>query len=379
MTGMETTAAFRHFVCADCDETFTADAIEERCPSCDGVLVARYDHDERDDPTVPPLPFARERTVSIDEGGTPATDCPTLADELGIDRLLVKDEGRNPTGAVTDRGLALAVTAAALSGAEDVTLPTTGGGGQSAAAYAGRAGLDSHSYVPTRSPFVNKAMINVHGGDMNVVEGRYPDALAVYEDDRDAAWFPVGPASPYRHEGVKTIGYELLLDHGTVPDAVVVPAGHGIVLTAIHSAIEELRATDTVADGPTLYAAQPEGCVPIVDACGTADDVIPEAQPDTIVGPLEVPDPALGEHAVAAIDETGGSAVAVEDSEALQAAVDAASTAGPELSGTGGVALAGARDLADHFADDATVAVVNPVAGSKEDDLLRSHLMSQGL
>jgi len=376
---METTPVFRHFACADCGESFDPDDIEERCPSCTGVLVAQYDHDAREDPAEPPLPFTDDSAVTIDEGATPATDCPALADELGVDRLLVKDEGRNPTGAVTDRGLAVAVTAAMQSGATDVALPTTGNGGQSAAAYAGRAGLDSNSYVPSRCPFVNKAMINVHGGDMNVVEGRYPDALEVYDDDHDDAWFPAGPVSPYRREGVKALGYELLTDDETVPDAVVVPAGHGIVLAAIHTAVEELAAAGALDGTPTLYAAQPEGCAPIVDACGTADDVVPEEQPDTIVGPLEVPEPALGEHAVAAVDETGGRGVAVEDSDALQAAVDAANVAGLELSGTGGVALAGARELAETFDADATVALVNPVAGSKEDDLLRSHLMSQGI
>jgi len=377
---METSRAFRHFACADCGESFDADEIEARCPSCAGVLAAEYDHDAREDPTEPPLPVARERLLTIDEGETPATDCPSLAEEVGVERLLVKDEGRNPTGAVADRGLSVAVTAAALAGAEDVALPTTGNGGQSAAAYAGRAGLDSHSYVPTRSPFVNKAMINVHGGDMNVVEGRYPDALGAYEDGREEAWFPVGPDSPYRREGVKSLGYELLAGaEEAIPDAIVVPVGHGIVLAAIHTAIEELTATSVLGSTPSLYAAQPDGCSPVVDACGTADDVVPDEQPDTIVGPLEVPNPALGERAVAAVDETGGRGVAVEDSDGLQAAVDAASEAGVELSTAGGVALAGVSELADDFDDDATVALVNPVAGSKEDDLLRSHLMSQGI
>ncbi|MBO4246689.1 pyridoxal-phosphate dependent enzyme [Halomicrobium sp. IBSBa] len=372
---METSPAFREFACADCEETFEPHEIELRCPACGGLLVARYDHDARTEPTRPPLPLARERLHSLDEGGTPATDCPTLADEIGADRLLLKDEGRNPTGAVTDRGLAVAVSAGAAVGADAVSLPTTGNGGQSAAAYAGRAGVASHSYVPSRCPFVNKAMINVHGGEMNVVEGRYPDALAAYEDS-DAERFPVGPSSPYRRAGVKGLGYELLT--GPAPSAIVVPTGHGIVLAAIHAAIEELREAGTLDVTPRLYAAQPAGCAPVVDACGTADAVAATEQPDTIVGPLEVPDPAVGSLAVAAVDETGGRGVAVSDSDALQAAVDAAGTAGVELSATGGVALAGARELAAEF-DEGTVALVNPVAGSKEDDLLRSHLMSQGI
>jgi threonine synthase len=374
---METSSAFHAFACVDCEESFAADEIETACPSCGGLLVAQYDHEARQDATRPPLPVAP--VASMDEGATPATECPTLAEELGVDALLIKDEGRNPTGSVTDRGLAVAVAAASVAGAEDVALPTTGNGGQSAAAYAGRVGLDSHSYVPTRSPFVNKAMINVHGGDMNVVEGRYPDALDAYESGAEGEWFGVGPASPYRREGVKALGYELLAGEGEPPAAIVVPASHGSVLAGLHSAVEELRASGDLDTAPTLYAAQPAGCAPIADACGTADPVAAVEHPDTIVGPLEVPDPAVGELAVAAVDETGGRGVAVEDSDALQAAVDAASTAGVELGATGGVALAAARELADEFDADETVALVNPVAGSKEDDLLRSHLMSQGI
>jgi len=381
MAGMETTPGFREFECVECSATFDADEIEARCPSCDGVLVARYDlpaGEGENGLASPPLPFASDAVVSIDEGTTPATDCPTLAEEVGVDRLRIKDEGRNPTGAITDRGVAVAVGAARERGAEDVALPTTGNGGQSAAAYAGRAGLESHSYVPSRCPFVNKAMINVHGGEMNVVEGRYPDALDAYESGHEEGWAAVGPASPYRREGLKGLYYELVGDEGS-PDAIAVPAGHGTVIAAIHSAIEEVQAADVVAETPRLYAAQPSGCAPIATACETGGDIEPESQPDTIVGPLEVPDPEVGTLAVDAVEATGGTGVAVSDEDALQAAVDAASTTGIEMSATGGVALAGVRELADEFGPTENVVVVNPVAGSKEDDLLRSHLMSRGL
>ncbi|PSP94886.1 pyridoxal-5'-phosphate-dependent protein subunit beta [Halobacteriales archaeon QS_4_62_28] len=379
---METTSGFREFECTACTATFDAERVETRCPSCAAVLVARYDlsvDGDKDRPAAPPLPVPGDALVSINEGETPATDCETLAEEIGIDRLRIKDEGRNPTGAVTDRGIAVAISAATQRGADDVALPTTGNGGQSAAAYAGRAGLGSHSYVPARCPFVNKAMINVHGGDMNVVEGRYPDALDAYESGHEDGWAAIGPASPYRREGLKGLYYELVGDGSPVPDAIVVPAGHGIVVAAIHSAIEELQAADVVAETPRLYAVQPTGCAPIATACETGSDIESESQPDTIVGPLEVPDPAVGTLAVDAVEATGGTGVTVSDEDALQAAVDAASTTGIEMSATGGVALAGVRERTDEFDSMENVVVVNPVAGSKEDDLLRSHLMSQGL
>lgn len=396
---MDTTTAFRGLRCTDCGATFDPPAAEYRCPDCDGVLEATYDREESIDvetiearDAVGParyaefLPFAPEATVSIDEGATPSVSCSDLAGELGVDDLLIKDEGRNPTGAMADRGLSLAVTAAVQQGATDVALPTTGNGGQSAAAYAGRAGIDSHSFVPTRCPFVNKAMVNVHGGDMNVVEGRYGDALAAYENGRteepEAEWAPVGPASAYRREGAKTIYFELAesLDW-SAPDAVVVPTGHGIALGGIHAAVSDLTDAGLVDGTPRLYAVQPDGCPPVYDRWAGQDALDSVESPDTIVGPLEVGDPAAGDLAVDAIEATGGRAVVVDDDAILEAGADAASDTGVEVGATGGVAVAGARTLANDGAFDAddTVVLVNPVAGSKEADLLRSYLMSQGM
>ncbi len=380
--------------CVECSATFGPDGAGYRCPNCAGLLEVSNPPADVDAATVESrdvvgpyryaefLPFAREVAVTMDEGATPQVSCPGLADELGVDAVLLKDEGRNPTGSLADRGLSLAVTAAVRRGASDVALPTTGNGGQSAAAYAGRAGVDSHSFVPTRCPFVNKAMVNVHGGDMTVVEGRYGDALDAYEERSDGAWAPVGPASPYRREGAKTLYFELVESLGwSAPDAVVVPTGNGIVLAAVHAAIDDLATAGLVDERPRLYAVQPEGCAPVVAAHETGGSVEPVDVPDTIVGPLEVADPSCGDLAVDAVAATDGDAVAVDDDALLEGAADAASGTGVEVGATGGVAVAGARTLAedDAFDGDETVALVNPVAGSKEADLLRSYLMSQGM
>ncbi|WP_226012789.1 threonine synthase [Halomicrobium salinisoli] len=388
---MDATTAFRGLECLDCGAT--APDGSYRCPDCGGLLRASYDLDavpgadalDGRDPgpyrVAELLPFSRDHAVTMDEGATPATACPTLADEFGVDELLVKDEGRNPTGAATDRGLSLAVTAARDGDAAAVALPTTGNGGQSAAAHAGRAGLDSHSFVPSRCPFVNKAMINVHGGDMNVVEGRYPDAVEAYEGGREDEWTPVGPASPYRREGLKGIYFEVAATLSwSAPDALVVPTGHGTALAAIHAAATQLADAGVVDETPRLYAAQPTGCAPVVDAVADGE-VSPEEQPDSIVGSLEVPDPVLGDRAAAAVRESDGEGVAVDDDDALAAAVDAAGDTGLEVSATGGVGVAAARKLADlgAFDGDDAVVVVNPVAGGKENDVLRSHLMSRGV
>jgi threonine synthase len=392
---MPTSSAFTGLACRDCEARLDAAVVGTACPECGGSLAATYE--PIDEPDLDALindeesgiaryatllPFDTDTLVSMSEGETPAIDAPGLAANLGVDRLLIKDEGRNPTGAVTDRGLAVATSAAASVGAEHIELPTTGNGGQSAAAYAGRAGLDSRSFVPTRSPFVNKAMVNVHGGDMRVVEGRYGDAHDTYETNRDEDAVAVGPGSPYRREGQKTLLLELLetLD-GAAPDAIIVPAGHGTILAGIHAAIMSLQAGGILTDSPRLYAVQPAGCDPIAAAVPGDGDIDPVDTPDTIVGPLEVAAPADGALAVEAVAATDGRGIAVDDESLLEAAVDAGSQTGIEVGATGGTAIAGARRLAADgaFESSDTVVCINPVAASKESDLLRSYLMGQGM
>jgi len=392
---MQTTDGFAGLRCMDCERTFEAD--NHRCPDCAGVLAPVYDDDSLHeahqrlasgpeagvgiDRFASVLPFEAETITTIGEGLTPTVSAPSLADRVGVDSVLVKDEARNTTGGIADRGIALAVTAAAHQSATDVALPTTGNAGQAAAAYAARAGLDSHSFVPTRSTFANKAMINVQGGDMNVVGGRYPDAVDAFEDS-DEKWYSLAPfETPYRHEGQKTIAYELFSRHAELPEAIVHPTSHGTVLLGLYRGFRELQGTGAIDRIPRLYAAQPAGCAPIVEAhdAGSSEPVAVDS-PDTISGPLEVPDPAGGRYALEAIDATGGGAVAVTDEELLEAAVSLAQ-AGVPTSATGGVAISGAEQLADDGAFDSgeTVLLLNPATANRESDILRSHLMRKGV
>ena len=169
--------SFEGFRCADCGATATGEGATT-CPDCNGALDATYDLDELvgGPPADRPGDLLPVAPVGMGEGETPLVEAPRLAEELDVGTLRLKDEGHNPTGSVVDRGMALAVTAARERGVSDVALPSMGNGGQAAAAYAARAGLDCEAFVPSRVPFVNKAMVNVHGGGMSVVEGRYADA-----------------------------------------------------------------------------------------------------------------------------------------------------------------------------------------------------------
>lgn len=408
---MHTTEAFAGLACLDCESAFGPE-ISHRCPDCGGPLAPTYDEDAlteahtrlfSDSNQNTPEPTQREATQglgrfapvlpfptlpSLAEGSTPLVDCPTLTDAYGVGRVLLKDEGRNATGGLVDRELVLAVEAARQHGATTVALPTTGNAGQAAAAYAARAGLELEAFVPSRSTFDTKAMINVHGGEMSVVGGRYPDAVGAFESEREATeraddegWYSLAPfETPYRHEGSKTLAYELVETLGEPPDALVVPTGHGTELVGLYRGFEELVATDTIASPPRLYVAQPADCAPVVDAWETGGSVAPVEYPDTICGTLEIPDPAGGSYVLDALDATDGGAVAPTDHASLDAALALAGNGVP-VSATGGVGVAGLALLAENgaFDPDETVVLVDPATANRETDLLRSRLMSKGI
>ncbi|NHX35935.1 MULTISPECIES: threonine synthase [Halolamina] len=393
---METTDAFVGLDCIDCGERFDAGTATHRCPDCGGILDPAYDYDAVDvtreafenepfdslwryDAL---LPFPRESAVSLGEGATPLVECPTLADAMGVGEVYIKDEGHNPTGTFKDRGQTGAVTAAAQHGADTIALNTAGNAGQAAAAYAARTGMDSHVWMAERAGYTQKAMVEVHGGELHVVEGEITDAGAGYaERMAQEDWYSTKTfVTPYRHETKKTMLYETVeqLDW-KVPDAVVYPTGGGVGLVGMHKGAKEFRDLDLIDDLPGMYAAQAAGCAPVVKAWEEGKS-IHEAWGDenisTVLNGIAVPDPGASPMILDALEESGGGAVAASDEAILDAAVEIARTEGVEMGATCAAAAAGAFDLAesgDLGADD-TVVLLNTGAGNKDVDTLRSHL-----
>ncbi|WP_435317796.1 threonine synthase [Haloarchaeobius sp. TZWSO28] len=399
---METTDAFVGLDCVSCGDRFDAAVATHRCPECGGILDPAYDYDSlelwRDELESRRfdsqwryeelLPFTRSAAVSMDEGATPLVPCPDLADELGVGQVYLKDEGRNPTGTFKDRGQSVAVTAAVQHEASDVALASAGNAGQAAAAYAARADLDSHVFLPARAGFTNKAMVNVHGGDMTVVGGRISEAGAAYEDamadEENAHWYSLQTfQTPYRHEGKKTMYYEVVeqLDW-EVPDAVVYPTGGGVGLIGMYKAATEFRDLDLTDGIPGFYAAQAEGCAPIVTAFDDGrDEHEPWEHPDTICGGIEIPNPGASPWILEALRESNGGAVATSDSDILDAAITVAQNEGLEMGATCAAAASGAWELSQRgeFGEDDTIVLMNTGTGNKDDDVLRSHLMGKGI
>ncbi|MFD1641030.1 threonine synthase [Halohasta litorea] len=396
---MELTPAFSGLVCTDCGSNFTVD-VDQRCPDCEGVLEPTYEYD-----SVTPadlfdggtttgqwrfdalLPFGRDSAVTAAEGETPLVAADRLVDELGVGEVYIKDEGRNPTGTVYDRGMSLAVTA--LSDHDDpdslepLALASTGNSGQSAAAYVGRLGLRSYAFVPSRSAFSNKAMINVHGGQMRVVGGRYADAASAVDDQLATDYYSLQEfTTPYRHEGAKTVAFELYADLDELPDVVFIPTSTGELVAGIAKGFEELTEIGATEETPTIVAVQPTSCGPIAAAFDRGlDEPEPWAHPDTIIGELEVTDPAGGAEAVDALRRLDGAAVTVDDSDSLESATAIAQHEVIEMGAAGGAAAAGAWNWqeADQFSGDETVVLLNTESAVKTPDVLRSHLMGQGV
>ena len=396
---MQTTDAFAGLDCVDCGERFDAETATHNCPDCGGILDPAYDYDAVDltraDIEAEPfdslwrydalLPFPREAAVSLGEGATPLVECPNLADAMGVGEVYFKDEGHNPTGTFKDRGQTGALTAAAQHDADTVALNTAGNAGQAAAAYAARAGMDAHVWLPERAGYTQKAMVEVHGGELHVVEGEITDAGAAYaERMADEDWYSAKTfVTPYRHETKKSMVYETIeqLDW-EVPDAVVYPTGGGVGLVGMHKGATEFRDLGLTDELPAMYAAQAEGCAPVVRAWEEGESVHEAWGGDnitTVLNGIAVPDPGASPLILDALEESGGGAVATSDEDVLDAAIEIAQTEGLEMGATCAAAASGAFELAaeGELGEDDTVVLLNTGAGSKDVDTLRSHLGEQ--
>lgn len=376
--------------CPGC--AIVVDSEVDNCPECGGPSSFTYDlNTEADRLSVTDrndlwryerfLPLAAVPEPTRKEGNTPLCGSSWLREELGVSAAYIKDEGRNPTGHCSDRDMAVVGQSVHSRDNATVSISSPGRSAVATAAAAASHGVDCVAYVPSRAPFGVKALVNVHGADMTVVPGRYAEARRAYEDSAtDTDWVAAGPTgTPLAREGRKTIYFEILeaLDW-TVPDIVVVPAGSGIMASAIAIASEQTRQLGLVDRIPRIGVIQPAGCAPIVEAVQSGSSVSEWASPDTICGELEIPIPGSGDQAVRAVEKSGGSARSVPDPAALEAAVQIAQQDGLEVSVAGGVGIAGATDLEDLDQSD-TVVVINPGSASIDADVLRSHLMGQGV
>jgi threonine synthase len=264
--------------------------------------------------------------VTLGEAMTPLVALGKLAKGLGGGELLVKDEGRLPTGSFKARGLVMAVSMAKALGIKHMAMPTNGNAGAALAAYASRAGIKTTVFCPEDTPEVNVSEIELQGATVYRVNGLIDDCgKIVGEGKAKAGWFDTSTLKePYRIEGKKTMGLELAEQLGwDVPDVILYPTGGGTGLIGMWKAFAELEAIGFIGSKrPRMVAVQAAGCAPMVRAYEAGAEHAPRWEnAHTIAAGIRVPQ-AVGDFLILrAVRESKGFAIAVTD-EAISAGLD---------------------------------------------------------
>ncbi len=386
-TPMPDASTLTHLQCSQptCATTVDYSPAKNLCPECRAPLLARYDLEAARRSFSLGALANRERSmwrysevlpkatpVSLGEGLTPLLHARRYGERLGLENLLVKDEGLNPTGSFKARGLSAAVSMAKALGVETIALPTAGNAGGAAAAYAAQAGLRCVVAMPADTPKANVVEARAFGADVRLVDGLISDCgKLIAAKVAEEGWYEVATLKePYRIEGKKTMGYELWEElGGKLPDVIVYPTGGGVGLIGMCKAFDELQSMGFIdRKRPRMIAVQAEGCAPIVrafDAHAAASEFWEGAT--TVASGLRVPK-ALGDFIVLAdIYATGGEAVTAGDTELMRACRDLANLEGVFAAPEGGAGLVAVEKLVERgkIARDEVVVVFNTGSGYK--------------
>ncbi len=288
------------------------------------------------------LPVRRTTSiVSLGEIETPLIAIP----RAGGPKVLVKDEGRLPTGSFKARGLGMAVAMARELGVTRISMPTNGNAGAALAAYASRCGIETIIFAPEETPEINIREIAAQGARVYRVNGQIDECGAlVGRGAAEGRWFDFSTLKePYRIEGKKTMGLELAAQLGwQLPDAIFYPTGGGTGLIGMWKAFDELEALGWIGSKrPRMYAVQASGCAPIVRAFEAGEEHAERWEgAATIAAGIRVPK-AVGDFLILrAVRASGGAALAVGDPAILGAVDDAAKKDGLLLCPEGGATLA---------------------------------------
>jgi threonine synthase len=333
-TGGDLPTFVTHLECGLTGERYEADVIQGLSKAGRPLLV-RYDLDgvakalTKDALAARPqtlwryrelLPVRRpENIVSLGEIVTPLVSLPRIAAQLAPGgEILIKDEGRLPTGSFKARGLVMAVSMAKELGIKSMAMPTNGNAGAAMAAYCARAGMKAYVFCPDDTPAVNVREIAMQGAEVFLVNGLIDDCgRLVAEGERELGWFNCSTLrEPYRIEGKKTMGLELAEQLGwEMPDVIFYPTGGGTGLIGMWKAFDELEKMGWIGSKrPRMVAVQAAGCAPMVKAWEDGVEHAPRWQDaHTFAAGIRVP-VAVGDFLILrAVRESGGFAIAVDD------------------------------------------------------------------
>src|SRR5436305_6049073 len=364
--------------CSRCDATFAIRELMNLCPNDGAPLLVRYDiaksPELRDEIRTRPATMWRYREllpvddateiVTLGEGITP------LLPSRVMKNVFIKDESKNPTRSFKSRGMAAAVTLAKALGAKSLAAPTAGNAGAALSAYGARAGLPVFVAMPRDTPQSIVDECRGYGAEVEMVAGVITDAgKRVQQFIADNGGFDLSTLKePYRVEGKKIMGYELLEDLGRLPDAILYPTGGGTGRIGMWKAFDEMQRLGWIGDErPRMFTVQSSGCAPVVRAFEQGLDTAPEWEsPQTSAWGLRVPR-AIGDRLMLnALRQSRGGAVAVDEAQIEAAAAEFRSRegidAGPE---TGAAMLALETLLANNTLRRDDLVVVFNTGGNK--------------
>ncbi|MES2392133.1 MAG: threonine synthase [Acidobacteriota bacterium] len=391
--------AIAYLECSLCGHQVSAETPQTLCPVDAGVLYVRYDMEalkktarrehaaERAATSAASLGMWRYadvlpdvQPVTLGEGWTP------MLKSRRYEGLFVKEEGANPTGTFKARGLGMAVSMAKHYGLRHLAVPSAGNAAGALAAYAAAAQIAAHIFMPMDVPLANYLEGVAYGADVTMVDGLISDCARMVGErikaQRESSvaaedvWFDISTLKePFRVEGKKTMGYELVEQLGwTYPDAVFYPTGGGVGLIGMWKAFEEMEALGWVSGKrPRMYALQASGCAPVARAFDAGKEVSEFFNgADTFAAGLRVPKPYGDRIILEIVRESGGSVVASDDAAILASILDWAKQEGILLSPEGAAATAAYDTLraSGEIREGERVVLFNTGAGLKYVDMI---------
>jgi len=377
-----------HLECAACAAKHEARLLHNLCTECGKPLLVRYDlksaaaslTKESLRERGPDLWRYREvlpvdsdeNIVTLGEGFTPLVRASRLGAQLGMANLYIKDEGQNPTQSFKARGMTAAVSMAKELGVKKLAVPSAGNAAGALAAYAARAGLEAHIFMPSDTPRANVVECEQTGAHVTLMDGLITDCGAEVGRRREAeGWFDVSTLKePYRIEGKKTMGYELAEQFDwELPDVIMYPTGGGTGLIGMWKAFDEMEQMGWIGSKrPRMVTVQAAGCAPIVRAFEAGRrfaDEFPNAH--TTASGLRVPR-AIGDFLIIdALRASGGTAIAVTDEELIAATKEIGAAEGIFCAPEGAACLPALRKLLAHESvrSDEHVVIFNTGSGVK--------------
>lgn len=376
-----------HLECPKCERIYHSTEVQQLC-SCGSPLLARYDLENLSKDWDPAslkdremnlwryhelLPVQQpQHIVCLGEGMTPLLRMSSLGMDMSIPKLYMKDESLMPSGSYKARGAAVGISKAKELGIERFVMPSNGNAGAAWSLYAARGGLSSSVVMPVHAPPITRDECIAAGAELLLVKGLISDAGRIVAEKvkREGIYDTSALKEPYRIEGKKTMGFEIIEQMNfEVPDVILYPTGTGAGLIGIHKALQELQEIGWISGPlPRLVAVQSEGCAPIVKAWENQQtESMFWEQSSTEARGIHVPK-TIGDFLVLdAIYQTGGAAISVTDEEISAEQDQVTRMEGSFLCPEGAAAFAAARVLRSNgwIEEEEKVVVLNTGSGLK--------------